>query len=240
MTVVPYKDHQGSKKEQVAEMFDNISKKYDFLNRFLSVGIDIFWRKQAIKQLTFYQPKQLLDVATGTADLAIEAISLNPTKIIGIDISEGMLEIGRQKIAKKGLTQLIELQNGDSENLPFQESTFDAVMVSFGVRNFENLEKGLTNIHKVLKKDGTLLVLEFSKPTVFPIKQLCQFYYKYSLPLIGKIISKDQSAYTYLPESVQQFPDGRAFTEILEKIGFSETKCIPLTFGICSIYLGKK
>ncbi|GAB4349321.1 MAG: bifunctional demethylmenaquinone methyltransferase/2-methoxy-6-polyprenyl-1,4-benzoquinol methylase UbiE [Flammeovirgaceae bacterium] len=240
MTVVPYKDHQGSKKEQVAEMFDNISKKYDFLNRFLSVGIDIFWRKQAIKQLKYEQPQYILDVATGTADLAIEAIYLNPRKIIGIDISEGMLEIGRKKIEKKGLTQLIELQKGDSENLPFKESTFDAVMVSFGVRNFENLEKGLTNIHKVLKKDGTLLVLEFSKPNLFPIKQIYQFYFKFILPFIGKIISKDQSAYTYLPASVQQFPDGRAFTEILEKIGFTQTKCILLTFGICSIYLGKK
>lgn len=240
MTVVPYKDHQGSKKVQVAEMFDNISPRYDLLNRVLSIGIDVYWRKKAISLLRPYQPQRILDVATGTGDFALEALALRPQQIIGVDISEGMLARGREKIAKKGLDKLITLQTGDSENLPFQEATFDAVTVAFGVRNFENLEKGLSNIYRVLKKDGTLLVLEFSKPKIFPIRQLYFLYFRYILPLIGKIISKDHSAYTYLPASVQQFPDGKDFLTVLEKTGFHQTKCVPLTFGICSAYMGKK
>lgn len=239
-TVLPYKNNAASKKEQVAEMFNSISPKYDFLNHFLSAGIDILWRKKAIKLLEPYHPKLILDVATGTADFAIEALSLKPTKIIGVDISEGMLEVGRQKLVKKNLAHLIELQLSDSEKLPFDQDNFDAAIVAFGVRNFENLEKGLKNIKEVLKDGAPLVVLEFSKPKVFPIKQLYNFYSKFALPLIGKLISKDQSAYTYLPESVSAFPEGKEFISILEKTGFKKCTHTPLTFGISSIYIGEK
>jgi len=240
MSVVPYKDKEDSKKQQVAEMFDNISPKYDLLNRTLSLGIDVLWRKKAIKMLKADNPQLILDVATGTADLALEALSLKPQRIIGVDISEGMLEVGRQKIAKLHLNDKIELAYGDSENLNFPENTFDAVMVSFGVRNFENLEKGLENIHRVLKKDGQIMVLEFSQPESFPFKQIYQFYFKNVLPLVGKSISKDSSAYTYLPESVQAFPYGEAFNQILSNTGFHSITCKPLTFGISSIYHARK
>ncbi len=240
MAVVPYKKDEASKKQQVAQMFDNISAKYDFLNHFLSLGIDIYWRKKAIRILKKQQPKTILDVATGTGDLAIEAMSLKPEKVIGVDISEGMLSYGRKKLKKLKLEDTIELQSGDSENLSFENDTFDAVMVSFGVRNFENLEKGLSEINRVLKDNGTLVVLEFSKPTVFPYKQLYNFYFKNILPLVGKIISRDQAAYSYLPESVQEFPYGKAFTDILEKLGYKSVKCRPLTFGISSIYVAQK
>jgi demethylmenaquinone methyltransferase / 2-methoxy-6-polyprenyl-1,4-benzoquinol methylase len=240
MTVVPYKDKEKSKKEQVADMFNNISKRYDLLNHLLSAGIDIVWRKKAIKQLKHEQPKLMLDIATGTGDFAIEALALNPDKIIGVDISEGMLEMGRQKMKRLGLEEKIELQLGDSEKLLFEDNKFDAAIVSFGVRNFENLEQGLADIFRVLRPGGTLVVLEFSKPKHFPFKQIYNFYFKYILPIIGKIISKDNSAYTYLPESVQAFPDGPQFLNILEKVGFNSTRCKTLTFGISSIYVGKK
>jgi len=240
MTVTPYKDKNSSKKDQVAEMFDNISPNYDFLNHFLSLGIDIIWRKKAVKQLKENKPKLILDVATGTGDFAIEALSLNPDKIIGVDISEGMLEVGRKKLVKKKLDDRIELISGDSEGLPFDDNKFDAVIVAFGVRNFENLEKGLSDIYRVLKSNGKLVVLEFSKPTAFPFKQLYQFYFNWILPKIGKIVSRDQSAYTYLPDSVQAFPDGNKFLDKLEKVGFEKTKCKPLTLGISSIYTGIK
>ena len=240
MTVIPYKDKQGSKKEQVATMFDNISGNYDFLNHFLSLGIDIIWRKKAIKQLATLKPKLILDIATGTGDFAIEALALNPDKIIGVDISKGMLEVGKQKMKKKKLDHKIELQLGDSEGLLFPDNNFDAVIVSFGVRNFENLEKGLTDMHRVLKPGGKMVILEFSKPKVFPFKQLYQFYFKAILPRIGSVVSKDNSAYTYLPESVKAFPDGKDFLNILKKIGFQETQCKPQTFGISSIYTGIK
>ncbi|MDH5382258.1 MAG: bifunctional demethylmenaquinone methyltransferase/2-methoxy-6-polyprenyl-1,4-benzoquinol methylase UbiE, partial [Cyclobacteriaceae bacterium] len=196
MAVVPYKEEKKSKKEQVAHMFDNISGKYDFLNHFLSLGIDIRWRKKAIKFLKNDHPKQILDVATGTGDFAIETLKLNPEKVVGVDISEGMLAVGREKIKKKGLENKIELLSGDSENLPFKDNTFDAVTVAFGVRNFENLELGLAEINRVLKPNGKLVVLEFSKPTKFPFKQLYNFYFKFILPKIGNTISKDRSAYT--------------------------------------------
>jgi demethylmenaquinone methyltransferase/2-methoxy-6-polyprenyl-1,4-benzoquinol methylase len=240
MSVVPYKDKDNSKREQVAEMFDNISPKYDFLNHLLSGGIDIYWRKKAIRLLQKEQPKTILDIATGTGDFAIEALALKPEKIIGVDISEGMLSVGRQKIKKLGKQEIIELRSGDSESLPFTDNYFDAVIVSFGVRNFENLLAGLTDMQRVMRRDGTCIVVEFSKPKSFPFKQIYNFYFKYILPLIGKIISKDTSAYTYLPESVQAFPDGNDFLTIFEKAGFTNTKCIPLTFGICSIYVGQK
>ena len=240
MSVVPYKDKQGSKKEQVATMFDNISGNYDFLNHFLSLGIDIAWRKKAIRQLKDLQPKQILDIATGTGDFAIEALALKPDKVTGVDISKGMLAVGRQKMKKKGLDQKIELLSGDSEALQFEDNKFDAVIVSFGVRNFEHLEKGLADMYRVLKPGGKTVILEFSKPKSFPFKQLYHFYFKWILPKIGNTISKDQAAYTYLPESVRAFPDGQNFLEILEKVGFKNTQCKPLTLGISSIYIGTK
>lgn len=240
MTVVPYKDRSESKRTQVAEMFDTISPKYDFLNHLLSGGVDIYWRKRAIKLLKKAQPKQILDIATGTGDFALEALSLKPEKVTGVDISEGMLSVGRKKIEKLGLQEKIEFIKGDSENLPFSDNYFDAVIVSFGVRNFENLLAGLSDMCRVMRKGGTCIVVEFSKPKVFPFKQLYNFYFKYILPSIGKIVSKDSSAYSYLPESVQAFPDGSDFLSIFEQAGFKNTKCIPLTFGICSIYIGQK
>ncbi|MEM9831804.1 MAG: bifunctional demethylmenaquinone methyltransferase/2-methoxy-6-polyprenyl-1,4-benzoquinol methylase UbiE [Bacteroidota bacterium] len=240
MAVVPYKEQASSKKEQVAEMFNNISRRYDLLNHLLSLGIDIYWRKQAIKLLKPHQPKQILDIATGTADFAIEALALNPDKVIGVDISEGMLAMGHKKLKRRQLDDRIELQLGDSEGLRFNDNVFDAAIVAFGVRNFETLHDGLKDIFRVLKPGGRLVVLEFSKPTRFPMKQLYNFYFKNILPLIGKVISKDQSAYTYLPESVQAFPDGQAFLQALQRAGYTETRCKALTFGISSIYTGKK
>lgn len=240
MSVLPYKEEQLGKKEQVARMFNNISRRYDMLNHLLSFGVDIIWRKKAIKMLKPYKPQLILDIATGTADFAIEALALNPQKVIGVDISEGMLAVGRKKIAKMGLQDKIELQTGDSEKLLFSDNKFDAIIVSFGVRNFENLEKGLEDMYRVLKPGGTTVIVEFSKPTVFPFKQLYNFYFKYILPLIGKIISKDNAAYSYLPESVQAFPYGDKFLEALKKTGYKNTACRPLTFGISSIYLGQK
>ena len=238
--IKPYKEEKLGKKAQVAKMFDNISRQYDFLNHLLSLGIDIRWRKKAIKLLRPLKPEIILDVATGTGDFAIQALSLNPEKVIGVDISEGMLEIGRKKIKSKGLEDIIILEQGDSENLRFKDNMFDAVIVAFGVRNFEDIENGLVNMHRVLRKGGKLVVLEFSKPTGFPFKQLYNFYFKSILPKIGKVISKDNSAYSYLPESVQAFPEGPGFLKILDKTGFKQTECIPLTFGICSIYTGTK
>jgi demethylmenaquinone methyltransferase/2-methoxy-6-polyprenyl-1,4-benzoquinol methylase len=240
MTVVPYKDKTATKREQIAEMFDNVSSNYDFLNHFLSAGIDFYWRKRAIKLLRAEKPQTILDIATGTGDFAIEALKLNPTKIIGVDISEGMLAVGREKIKKLGMKNVIELRTGDSTNLLLESNSFDAVIASFGVRNFENLLAGLTEMCRVTKSGGTCVVLEFSKPKTFPFKQLYNFYFRYILPVIGRIVSKDASAYTYLPESVQAFPDGNDFLEVYEQAGFKNTKCIPLTFGICSIYVGKK
>lgn len=240
MTVLPYKDKQDTKKKQVATMFDNISGQYDFLNHFLSMGIDILWRKKAIRLLKAHQPKLILDIATGTGDFAIEALALNPDKVIGVDISEGMLEVGRKKLIKKGLDKRIELQVGDSERLLFDDNKFDAIIVAFGVRNFENLEQGLSDMCRVLKPGGKVVILEFSKPRTFPFKQVYQFYFKWILPKIGRLISKDSSAYTYLPESVNEFPDGEDFLGILEKTGFKETECKPLTLGISSIYTGIK
>ena len=240
MTVVPYKEENLSKKDQVAKMFNSISHRYDFLNHFLSLGIDRLWRKKAVKLLTPIQPKIMLDVATGTGDFALEALSLNPSHITGIDISEGMLSVGNKKIEKLKLQDRVELKFGDSENIPFAENKFDAVTVAFGVRNFENLEKGIAEIFRVLKPGGVLVVLEFSRPKRFPIKQLYNFYFKFVLPKIGNSISSDKAAYSYLPESVAAFPDGKDFETILHKIGFKETTCKQLTFGISSIYTGQK
>lgn len=240
MAVVPYKDKSEAKKQQVAEMFDNISGKYDFLNHFLSLGIDIQWRKTAIKMLKENHPKTILDIATGTGDFAIASLKLKPEKVIGVDISEGMLNVGREKMKKKGYSKIIDMQSGDSESLHFDDHTFDAIIVAFGVRNFENLEKGLQEMHRVLKTGGKAVILEFSKPTIFPFKQLYNLYFRWILPRVGKIVSKDDAAYTYLPESVNEFPYGNAFLSILSKTGFKNTTCKPLTLGISSIYIGEK
>ncbi|OEK05413.1 bifunctional demethylmenaquinone methyltransferase/2-methoxy-6-polyprenyl-1,4-benzoquinol methylase UbiE [Roseivirga misakiensis] len=240
MAVVPYKEKESGKKEQVAEMFNNISHRYDFLNHFLSLGIDILWRKKAVKLLQADQPKQILDVATGTGDFALEALSLNPDRIVGVDISAGMLEMGKVKMKKKGVDHIIDMQMGDSEKLLFDDNTFDATIVAFGVRNFENLKKGLSDMHRVVKPGGKTVIIEFSRPRRFPMKQLYNFYFKSILPIIGKLISKDQSAYTYLPESVDAFPDGQDFLDILSEVGYKKIECRPLTFGISSIYIGQK
>jgi len=238
--ITPYTNSKATKKEQVAAMFDNIAGNYDFLNHFLSMGIDIRWRKKAIRLLKPYHPKYILDVATGTGDLAIAALSLHPDKVVGVDISEKMIEIGREKIKKKKLTDKIQLLPGDSEKLIFIDDSFDAVTVAFGVRNFENLNKGLKDIYRVLKPGGVVVILEFSMPKKSPFKQLYNLYFRYILPVIGKMISKDYAAYTYLPDSVMAFPQGEAFTNILQSIGFNTTKHISLTFGVATIYIGEK
>jgi demethylmenaquinone methyltransferase / 2-methoxy-6-polyprenyl-1,4-benzoquinol methylase len=240
-TIVPYKDSNSSKKQQVAEMFNDIAGRYDFLNRFLSAGIDIRWRKKAIKELSTVKPKKILDVATGTADVAIMASGiLNPDNIIGIDISEGMLKVGRAKVLKAGLQHTIELLNGDSETIKFNDNSFDAVTVAFGVRNFENLEKGLKEIRRVLKPGGKLVVLEFSKPKLPGVKNAYNLYMKLICPNVGKLFSKNRNAYTYLDASIQKFPEGKFFTSILDNLGYSDTYCKSLSLGICSIYCGTK
>jgi demethylmenaquinone methyltransferase/2-methoxy-6-polyprenyl-1,4-benzoquinol methylase len=237
--VKPY-DSGQSKKEEVAQMFNNISANYDFLNHFLSLGIDHLWRKRAVKQLQKQQPKVLLDLATGTGDFAIACLKLKPEKIIGMDISSGMLEVGKQKMKKRAFDNIIDMQLGDSENMPFADNTFDAITVGFGVRNYENLEKGLGEMLRVLKPSGQAVILEFSKPKAFPIKQLFGFYSKVLIPLFGKYISKDERAYTYLPESVAAFPEGAAFVDVLQKVGYQTSEPIRLSGGIASIYIGTK
>jgi demethylmenaquinone methyltransferase/2-methoxy-6-polyprenyl-1,4-benzoquinol methylase len=239
--VVPYKASGQSKKDQVAEMFNDIAPRYDFLNRFLSAGIDVIWRKKALLEFKTIRPNILLDVATGTADLAIMANRmLHTEKIIGIDISEKMLAIGREKLNKAGLASQIDLQSGDSEAINFTDGTFDAVTVAFGVRNFENLEKGLREIYRVLRPGGKLVVLEFSKPKTKGIQQLYTFYMGMVAPEMGKIFSSNKEAYRYLNDSVMSFPEGERFTDILKTTGFKETSCKRLSFGICSIYCGIK
>lgn len=238
--VKPYNKSDKTKKEEVAEMFDNISGRYDFLNHFLSLGIDKLWRKKAIKLLKPLQPKRIIDLATGTGDFAIAALKLNPDKIIGVDISDGMLEKGRLKMKKKGVENIIDMINGDSEDLPFDDNYFDALTVGFGVRNYENLEKGLSEMLRVIRPGGKAVILEFSKPKKFPIKQLFNFYSKRIIPVLGKTISKDSSAYAYLPESVEAFPEGKGFLEILEKVGYKEVEAQPVSGGIATIYIGVK
>src|SRR5690554_2222029 len=210
------------KKQQVEEMFDAIAPRYDLLNRILSLGIDRSWRRKAVEMLREESPKRILDVATGTADLAIEALALDPKKIVGVDLSEEMLKIGRQKVEKLGETDRIQLRRGDSERLPFSDKQFDAALVAFGVRNFENLRKGLSEIARVLKPGGTLVVLEFSHPRAFPVKQLYQLYSKHVLPRIGNAVSKNDGAYRYLPDSVAAFPDGDAFLSEMKVAGFTD------------------
>lgn len=240
MTALPNKKSGQSKKVQVEEMFNNISFRYDLLNHLLSANIDKIWRRNAIKKIKAYQPENILDIATGTGDFAIAASKIEGVKITGIDISAGMLNVGRKKVEKKGLSKSIELIKADSENLPFEDNLFDVAIVGFGVRNFENLHKGLSEILRVLKPGGVFFVLEFSKPKKAPFKQFYHFYFTHILPFVGGIISKDSNAYTYLPESVNEFPDGESFLTILADVGFVKNKCYPQTFEIASIYEAHK
>ncbi len=240
-TPMPYGAAAGSKKLQVATMFDAIAPKYDFLNHALSLGIDILWRRRAVRMLAAYKPELVIDIATGTGDFAIEAAKqLKPQKIIGVDISENMLGVGREKMARKGLSALIEMRSGDSEKLFFDDNYADAITVGFGVRNFEHLEQGLAEILRVLKPGKAVVILEPAVPTRFPLKQLFQFYFLGILPLIGRLVSKDPAAYTYLPQSVQAFPNGADFVNICQRVGFRRTTWHSLTFGICSLYLLEK
>jgi len=239
-TVKPYPGQEGGKKEQVASMFDSISPRYDLLNRVLSLGIDTIWRRKAINLLKADKPQRILDVATGTADLAIEALRINPKQVVGVDISAGMLAVGDAKLRKRKLEDRIKLVLGDSEQLPFAANEFDAATVAFGVRNFEHLLEGLQDIQRVLKPGAKLVVLEFSRPNTFPVKQLYSFYFRFILPVVGRLVSKDNAAYTYLPASVQVFPEGKAFLGYMERAGFVNNREKRLTFGICSIYVGQK
>ncbi|WMI68411.1 bifunctional demethylmenaquinone methyltransferase/2-methoxy-6-polyprenyl-1,4-benzoquinol methylase UbiE [Mangrovimonas sp. YM274] len=238
--VKPYKDSDLNKKQQVTKMFDTISKEYDGLNRVISFGIDIKWRNKVVDIVTKQQPVKVLDIATGTGDLAITLTKSGAKEIIGLDISDGMLEVGRKKVAAKNLDNVISMVLGDSESLPFQDNTFDAITVAFGVRNFENLEQGLSEILRVLKPNGVFVILETSVPTQTPFKQGYKFYTKYILPTIGRVFSKDQSAYAYLSESASVFPYGEALNNILRKIGFIDVSNKPQTFGAATIYTASK
>lgn len=238
--VKPYNQDDKSKKQEVAEMFDNISARYDFLNHFLSLGIDKIWRKKAINQLRSIPVKKIIDIATGTGDFAIAALKLNPEEVIGLDISAGMLAVGEQKMIKNKVDSIIKMQLGDSENIPYDSNYFDALTVGFGVRNFENLELGLAEMLRVLKPGGKAVILEFSKPKRFPIKQIFGFYSRYFIPFFGKRISKDVQAYSYLPESVAAFPEGKDFEEILHKIGYKNIESTLVSGGIATIYAGIK
>ncbi|MBK7310493.1 MAG: bifunctional demethylmenaquinone methyltransferase/2-methoxy-6-polyprenyl-1,4-benzoquinol methylase UbiE [Sphingobacteriaceae bacterium] len=237
--VTPY-NSKDSKKEQVAQMFDNIAFRYDLLNSILSLGIHKGWRKDCVKLLREHKPKLILDVATGTGDFAIQCAQLDPEKVIGVDISEGMMKFGREKIKKKGLDKLITLEYGDAETISFPDNTFDAIVVGFGVRNFENLEKGLINLYRVLKPGGKLVILEFSNPRNGFIRWAYNFYFNKVTPFIGRLFSKDVRAYTYLPESVKAFPDNERFTDILKKLKYTQTSFKSLCFGISAIYQASK
>lgn len=238
--IIPYKESTLGKKEQVTQMFDNISGNYDGLNRVISMGIDVKWRKKVVALVAAKNPETVLDIATGTGDLAILMAETSATKIIGLDLSVGMLEVGKKKIADKNLADKIEMVVGDSENIPYPDNYFDAITVSFGIRNFETLEKGLAEIYRVLKPGGIFVILETSVPTKFPYKQGYTFYTKFILPLIGRIFSKDNSAYGYLSESAANFPFGENLNNILRKISFIECKAMPQTFGVATIYTATK
>lgn len=238
--ITPYKDSSLGKKEQVTKMFDNISGNYDELNRVISLGIDMKWRKKVVKVVSDKNPKTILDIATGTGDLVIMMANSSAEKIIGLDLSAGMLEVGKEKIKQKNLSDKIDMIQADSENIPFEDNYFDAITVSFGIRNFENLEKGLSEIYRVLKPGGIFVILETSVPTKFPYKQGYFFYSKVILPIIGKIFSKDKSAYSYLSSSAANFPFGEKLNNILRKVSFIECKAIPQTFGVATIYTATK
>lgn len=238
--VKPYKDSDLNKKQQVTQMFDNISKEYDGLNRVISFGIDIKWRNKVVDIVAKTKPVTILDIATGTGDLAISLVKTDAKKIVGLDISDGMLEVGRKKISTKNLDDKITMVIGDSEDLPFEDNSFDAITVAFGVRNFETLEKGLAEIYRVLKPQGIFVILETSVPTKAPFKQGYSFYTKYILPTIGKVFSKDQSAYSYLCESASVFPFGEALNNILRETGFNKVVDQPQTFGVATIYSASK
>ena len=240
MSVTPYQDSKENKKEQIEQMFNSIAPKYDFLNHFLSLGIDRLWRKRAIRLLNNYQPGHVLDVATGTGDFAIAARKTEAEKIVGFDLSEQMIRVGEQKVKRLKLDHLIRFQKGDSENMPFENESFDAITVAFGVRNFENLEAGLDEFFRVLKPGGVAVILEFSKPKYFPLKQLYKFYFFRILPFIGGLISKNAPAYNYLPESVMAFPDDQDFLKILIERGFDSAFQKRQTLGIATIYLAVK
>lgn len=229
-----------AQKEEVRELFNDIAPSYDRLNHLLSFHIDKIWRKKAIRQLDVASAKKVLDVACGTGDLAIGAVKRGISEVHGIDISENMLEIGKEKVAKLGLQAKIHLSVEDSEKMSFADETFDAVTVAFGVRNFEHLEVGLTEMNRVLKKGGKAVILEFSMPTSFPMKQLYSFYFKYVLPIIGGTVSKNKGAYQYLPDSVAQFPQGKEFLDIMQRCGYSKAFKKSLTFGVATIYVGFK
>lgn len=236
MTVSPYHDPEKNKKQQVEEMFDHIAPKYDLLNHVLSMGIDKLWRKRAVRMLKVHRPSSVLDVATGTGDFAVEVARIKPAEIVGFDLSEQMIRVGEEKIKRLHLDHLIRFQKGDSENMPFESGSFDAITVAFGVRNFENLEKGLAEFYRVLKPGGVAIILEFSRPRNFPFKQLYLFYFRRILPFIGGLVSKDSSAYSYLPESVMAFPDDQDFLNILSRTGFNDSRQCRLTMGIATIY----
>ncbi len=238
--ITPYNDKSRSKKEQVTEMFDTISGNYDGLNRVISFGIDVKWRKKVVKLVHKIRPQKILDVATGTGDLAINLAKTGAKEIVGLDISSGMLEVGKTKIKSKNLDTTINMIIGDSEDLPFEENYFDAITVAFGVRNFEHLEKGLSEIFRVLKPGGLFVVLETSVPTKTPFKQGYKFYTTTILPIVGRVFSKDRSAYSYLSESAAAFPYGEAFNNILRKIGFIDVEDNPQTFGVATIYKATK
>ena len=239
--IVPYGESSAEKKEQVASMFDSIAKRYDFLNRFLSLGIDKGWRKKAIANFEGKKMNHLLDIATGTADMALMAYQqIQPTKITGIDISEGMMQYGRIKIADKKLNDTIQLSLGDSTAIPFPDNSFDGAMVAFGVRNFADLEKGLKEINRVLQPGSKLVILEFSQPTSSWFKPIYNLYMKWITPTVGQLFSGNKAAYAYLNESVIAFPEGTAFLKIFEQAGFTKVSQQKLTLGICSIYCGSK
>ncbi|HIB77150.1 MAG TPA: bifunctional demethylmenaquinone methyltransferase/2-methoxy-6-polyprenyl-1,4-benzoquinol methylase UbiE [Flavobacteriales bacterium] len=242
--VTPYTDpEKEAKKNQVQRMFDSIAPRYDFLNHFFSMGIDVLWRKRCIRILKRENPmpSNILDMATGTGDFAIEAVRMGLSKkVTGMDLSMGMLNVGIEKLKKRGYTDTIELIQGDSENIPFEDNSFDAYTVGFGVRNFENLDKGLSEMYRVLTPNSLTVILEFSKPKHFPIKQLFGFYFKHIMPTLGRLVSKDSAAYTYLPESVMAFPEGQEFLDRLGAVGFTDLKATQLSGGIASIYIGRK
>ena len=238
--VTPYKDPTSGKKQQVEKMFNNIASRYDMMNTVLSAGIHKRWRKKAIRILSKHQPKLILDLATGTGDFAIAAMQLQPDKIFAVDISQGMMDVGIEKIKKLNLQDKIVFQKGDSENLQFEANYFDAITVGFGVRNFEDLLKGMQNMNRVLKPGGIAVILEFSKVKRFPLKQFYNFYFRFITPLLGRLFTSDRAAYTYLPESVNAFPDGMAFESIMKQAGFKQTSTTPLSSGIASIYTGVK